>query len=595
MGAIFGIFGDGHIKEAEQIADSLGHRGDTSRIWTVSNNLIFGINYFQKEGKERSRSSDQVLFDGHIDNKKSLLRLVGLGRNIEINEDELVLRLFKKFGGEGFGYISGNFSVAIWDERKKSLLMSCDSWTSKPIYYAQNNGRYIFASEYKALLAIDSIPAIADRQAIQYIQCTKYVMPERTCLKDVNALAGGTWIEIEGFKKEIFRYQDLKINIENRSVEDHSISIRKSFLDSVQKQTESYPVIGISLSSGLDSTITISAVRNLFPERKIHAFTAGISEDDSVFEEAGEVASFYNAKHHKIIFNPDSLPKIIPECIWHMEDPVGREEKLFYYITAREAAKYVQVLLAGHNADALFGGMPRHIIVKLNNKLPIFKRPLDDFYNFTQYGQQPKSILGKAITAAYFRGKNIAPPQVIGSGHFPEGDSIVRRSNQPLNQFLKEVQLYSSNANLTIDKIHAAFNLVFKSPFLDTDFVRSSFEIPDHLKIFRLKQKYILRRAFKGIMPEEMVERKKGLLRLEHSRKFCDVIYQLTQKYLSSNDIKKRNLFSNDYIQNVVKMPKSGIYSTEQIYRIWSILFVEIWARIYLDARGNKENMPNYL
>lgn len=590
MGAIFGIMGNNDTSDFEKLSERLEHRGDTCKVWSVSNKLLWGVRYFKKRNQDYDLPSEPVLFDGFLDNREHLVSLVTAKEKSSVTDEKLIFQLYEKFGPQGLRYVSGQFSVAIWDDRKSKLILACDSWTSRPLYYTYNNGRYLFASEYKSLLAVDSIPALIDRQAIQYIQCTKYVMPERCCIEGIDVLSGGTWVELCDRDKKKFRYQNLRIDIESDSKDAHAESLRKCFIKSVHKQAEPFSRIGVSLSSGLDSTVLMAAIRKNFPERPLHAFTAGISQDDGVFEDAGKVASMFNARHHKIVLNPSDLPELIPEALWYMEDPVGREEKLFYFIIAQEAAKYVPLLLAGHNADALFGGMPRHLIVDFSNKLPFLRKPLEEFYHFTQLGEPPKTLLGKALTTAYYKGTQTLPPNVIGADELPYGSSIARRNRHPLSEFLREVQLFGANANLTIEKIHAAHQVIFNSPFLDTDMVRYSFKIPDRLKIFGLKQKYILRLAFRGVMPEEMVRRKKGLLRLNHNREFCDVIYSMTQRYLSASDVKERDLFDPDYIENISKRPKNGIYTTEQIYRIWSILLVEIWARIYIDARGEWSN-----
>jgi asparagine synthase (glutamine-hydrolysing) len=591
MGAIFGIMGDGNPSELEPFADRLYHRGDDSICWSVSKNLHYGARFFRHGNNDYRIPSYPILFDGFIDNKAELLALLSDKTSEKIEDSELMYRLYEALGAAGLRHVCGQFCIAIWDNKKNKLILACDSWTSRPLYYTRSNGRYLFASEYKALLANDDVPAQPDREAIQYIQCTKYVMPTRCCVEGISALAGGTWVELSENGISIHRYQDLDIHITERSEKRHSTNIQRSLINSVGRQAEPYPIIGVSLSSGLDSTIIMAAVRENYPDRPIHAFTAGVVDDDAVFDDAGRVASHYNAQHHKVIFNPGELTELLPQVIWFMEDPVGREEKLFYYIIAREASKHVPVLLAGHNADALFGGMPRHKVVKLNNKLPWAKKALEDFYHFTQTGIQPKTLMGKILTTAYYRGTHLPPPLVANGGGLPDIASIARDASEPLSEFLKEVQLYSANANLTIEKIHAAHNVIFNSPFLDTNFVRCSFEVPDHLKIHGMTQKYILRRAFDSLMPKEMVGRTKGLLRLEHSGEFCDVLQGLIEQFLSENAINRRNLFDSAYVKSVIKRKKNGLFTTEQIYRIWSMLLVEIWARIYIDARGDRTKL----
>ena len=100
------------------------------------------------------------------------------------------------------------------------------------------------------------------------------------------------------------------------------------------------------------------------PELTLHTFTAGFGADDGGLVAAGEVAHHFGTVHHEVVLAPDDLPELLPHVVWHMEDPIGREEMVFWYLISREAAKHVPLLLCGNLSDLLFAGMPRFIVPK---------------------------------------------------------------------------------------------------------------------------------------------------------------------------------------------------------------------------------------
>jgi asparagine synthase (glutamine-hydrolysing) len=586
VGAIFGIFGEGSPGEVERMGERLKHRGRAIIAWSPSDDVLFGLRCDPAAEAGCVTPSAPILFDGCLNNIDALAASLHPKTDFSGCIGDLIFDLYRAFGAQGFRRISGQFSLALWDAPQKKLILACDFGTIRALYFTWNHGRFLFASEYKALLALDSVRAEPNREAIQYLQCTKYMMPGKCCLENIQAVAGGTWVESDRRKTSIHRYQDFGIHVRDRSDALHARSVKQNLIASARRQVHEYDPIGISLSSGLDSTLTVAAVREAAPEKTLHAFTAGVTADDRVFEEAAEVARLFHADHHQVVFDVAELPQLIPPVVWFMEDPIGREEKFFYYIIAREAKKFVPLLLAGHNADSLFGGMPRHVILKVIAKLPFGRGPLQEFYNFTQLGEPPRTQAGKALVAVYSKGNPIWPPRVMGIDQMPSGSDITRSSSQPLSDFLREAQLSGANANSAIEKLHAANQIVFNSPFMDTDFIRSSFEIPDRLKIRGFRRKYVLHKAFCDSLPSKMVWRKKGFLRLAHDKRFSDVIEGMASDYLSPSAVKSRRLFDYRDVGPIVKRANRGGYSTEQLYRIWSLILIEAWARIFLDRRG---------
>ena len=589
MSAIYGIFGEAHPSELQSMGARLRHRGAGGGIWSPSARVHFGRCIQPDPRAEFTPPVNPIAFDGFIDNRDLVAALLGQPRRhlMRSEDSNLVFELYQKLGPEALQHISGQFAVAIWDPRKQRLILARDSLAIRPLYVVHVSERYLFASEYKALLAIESVPASPNREAIQYLQRTKYVPPGSSCLADVYSVpSGGAYLELGGESNFTRRYRGTKIEHPQRSDEAHACILRESLLEAVRRQTIDRRVIGVSLSGGIDSAVTAAAVRRVAPDRSVHTFTAQLAGADSELSPAAAVASYIGAHHHEVFLPFEDLPALLPLVLWHMEDPIGREEKVLYYVVAREASKHVEILLAGHNADALLGGMPRHLVVKIATSIPLVRSPLQELYRYTQTGSVPRSLMGRALVYWHSKGKPIPPPSVYGAAGIPEPTCFERQAAQPLSALLQRSLFEGPNANDAIERIHAASGLTFNSPFLDADLIRCSLETPDRLKIQGVRQKYILRKASTGLLPEDILNRGKGLPRFKHDTRFCDVLDNLADDLLSRPALTSRGLFDPEYVARIRSRPRRRPYTTEQVYRLWSLLLTELWSRLFLDNRG---------
>jgi asparagine synthase (glutamine-hydrolysing) len=587
MGAIFGIFGEADHAELERMGARLAHRGVEGGVWSVATNVHFGQRFWRAEDDVFTPPTSPIVLAGFIDNQDEIATRLDYAATAEkLSDAELVLELYYKFGAEALRHLSGSFALAIWDARHRHLVLARDVSAVAPLYFTRVGQRYIFASEYKALLAIDSVPARPNRDAIQYLHNTKYVQSDACCLADVFPVPGGMWLEVSASSHVAHRYEELVIKVSECSEATHAETLRQSLLKAAARQTRRYKSIGVALSAGLDSAVTVAALRHAAPEMALQTFTTGFGPDDTDIAEAAAVARHFGTLHHAVFLSSADLPDLLPRMLWHMEDPIGREEKVFYYVLAREAAKYVSVLLAGHNADALFGGMPRHLVFKAAASFALARGPLEELYYYTQTGAPPRSLIGRMLVRAYSRGELLLPPRVLGAVNPPAGAGLPSRVDQPLTALLRESFLWDPNANAAIERIHAAASISFGSLFLDLDLIRCSVTIPDELKIRGLHQKHILRKACTGLLPDAMLRRKKGLLRLRHDKQFCDVLDDLACTLLTQQAVAARALFEPSYVARIRRRPSGGIFRSEQIYRLWSLLLTELWSRLFLDARG---------
>lgn len=327
-------------------------------------------------------------------------------------------------------------------------------------------------------------------------------------------------------------------------------------------------------------------MRHVSPGTEIHTFTAGYGNDDWEIVRAREAAVHFATLHHEIVVGPDALPAVFPEVVRHMEEAAGAEEMTYQFMTAREAARHVSIVFTGHLADMLFAGMPRHKLLKLAISLPPLRGGLEEFFHYTQQRNEPQSLMGKLLVRGYFRDDAGAAVAVIGSLGLPPPHPLNFNAREPLSEQLRTDFLDPSSKLAATFQFHAAHGLEWNSPFMDADVTRTAFQIPDSLKIHGLRQKHILRLASRGLVPEFILERKKGLQRLRADTRLAATLEQLADRYLASPDVKSRGIFRPADIERTRRRPVSGVYTREQVTTLWQLILTEIWARLFIDGRG---------
>jgi asparagine synthase (glutamine-hydrolysing) len=519
------------------------------------------------------------------DSLRERLALAGLRFESDLQE-ELVLRAYENAGPACLGEFNGYFAIAVWDEKERVLTLARDPTGFRPLFVWQEGSKLAFASEYKALLAISDVPSVPDLESLQYLQSRKLIPLGRTLLKDVRAVSPATWVTHRDGRREQHTYWDIPLNVRTAGLTEQASRLREDFMESIRIRTDSSERIGVSLSGGVDSTCIAAALRQQKPNEEIHTFTAGSGPEDEDMHYAAKIADMLGTQHHEVIVGPDMIAETLPEVVWHLEDPIARSETLQYYITARRAREYVDVLLGGQIADGLYAGMPKHKIIRLVQRMPWLRGPLSEFYNYTQTGTPSRSLLGSMLQAIYFHGSVPPVPRIRGGGEIaPPADWP--HGKEMLNQILRAGMLETVPQWLPkIDRLNQAHGLRVYSPFIDKIMIHRAFEISDRWKLRRLKEKYILRQALSGLLPKEFIDRPKYPQRMTYDVLFSQNLEDYAASVLAPADVKERGLFEPSDIARILRRQPGRPYSVEHGMRIWTALCTELWARIFVDHRG---------
>ncbi|HEX2149098.1 MAG TPA: asparagine synthase C-terminal domain-containing protein, partial [Actinomycetota bacterium] len=441
------------------------------------------------------------------------------------------------------------------------------------------------ASEYKALLTVGDLPAQPNRMAIQVIHSTKWLQPGVTCLEGVYPVAPGTWMAVEPGRMHGARFWHLPIAVGHDNEEQHATTLRNSFLETMRQQTRPYQRVGISLSGGLDSAVMAAGARHVAPDKEIHTFSAGYGPDDRELINAARVAQELGTHHHPLVLDPDQLPELLPWMVWHLEEPIGREDITYLYVAAREAARHVDLVLTGFGFDGLFAGLPRHRVADIAMRVPPVAGPLREFYDYTVRSVAPQSLGGRMLKTMYFRGRDFPVPTVLGARPLAPLAGFHSGGDQPLSEFLRRGFLLLPYQS-PVERLYAGAGVRFNAHHTDPSFLAAAFSIPDRLKIKGRTQKYILRKACAGLLPPSILGFGKSFNRLKHDLHLSAVLDRMADELLAPSLVADRGLFDPAYIAALRRRPGRTPYSQERVYRLWSLLLTEMWSRMFLDRRG---------
>ena len=358
-----------------------------------------------------------------------------------------------------------------------------------------------------------------------------------------------------------------------------------------QRASANWPAICASPSSPWTAQSSAASEASVAGSREVHTFSAGYGEDDKELVNAATVAREVGTIHHPVVLDPDDLPGLLPWMVWHLEEPIGREDIAYLFLAAREASQYVDLIVTGFGFDGLFAGLPRHRLVDLSVKYPPVRGPLEEFFDYTFRSVEPRTLGGRALKKAYFRGREFPAPQVLGAPPLTPYSGFPRGGDQPLTNFLKRGFLVLPYQH-PVERLYAGVGMRMNAQHTNPGFLATAFAIPDRLKIHGRTQKYILRRACEGLLPPSILATGKSFNRLKHDTRMSETLDRLADELLSPSAVAHRGLFDPAYVARLRRRSPGRPYSQERAYRLWSLLLTELWAGQFVDRRGAPPRHP---
>ncbi len=547
-------------------------------------------------------SSIQIVFGGEIYNYLELReRLLQKGHRFYTNSDtEVIVHAYEEYGTSCVNHFEGMFAFAIWDASKKRLFLAKDRLGIKPLYYYIKGNRFVFASELKAILEYEGVRRNIDSSALNEFFTYRYVPSERTLIENIYKLLPGHILILKNGKIQTSKYWDLVENITNEPDEYYVEKLRELLRKSVRQRLMSEVPLGVYLSGGLDSSCVVALMSELTDHIKTFSVGFGAEGEDEL-EYARFVSRYFGTDHHELNVGEKDLG-LLPEMVWHMDEPVGDAATLPTYVLSKFVKKQVTVVLAGEGGDELFAGYDNYKIMMLAHN---FSKLLPSFVNC-----------------------NLFP--IIGN-RFPESSNVRRALNllaakNEAEQYLKVLSLFSegelrklgdfnldSNLNnyfpddmrllnkllyfgmktwlpndffVKADRMTMAHAVEERVPILDHNIVEFSFTVPTRLKLKGLTGKYIFKKAMTGLLPGQIINRRKHGFNVPVDYWFRHSLKAVLEQLLHES---KHNYYHKEYVSNLLtRFQKSrGSYNMNFLnaQKLWSILVFEIWHRIFIENR----------
>lgn len=533
-----------------------------------------------------------LVFNGEIYNYKELKKELSDYDFKTESDTEVVLAGFLKWGEKLFPKLRGMFGFSIYDTEEKKLFLVRDFFGIKPIYYFKYEGKIVaFASEIKSMLALPGFAREVNDAAVFNYLSYQYNPLEETFFKGVYKLLPGHYMEIdaETGQGKAKRYWQLEFEPDGKLDEEKAKKkIAQVMKDSVEHHMIADVPVGSFLSGGIDSSIIATLMQKIRGDSKVKTFTVTFG---SVSEgvEARETAEPLGTEHKEISVGSKEYFDAIPKALWHFDEPVADPSALGLYFLSREAAKEVKVVLSGEGADELFGGYN------------IYLEP----YSRRKISWIPEFAL-RLIAHSPIRGRNFArrtlerlEERYIGNAKvfdISEARRIWRGPEQAqysLKDIYSEAKGLSDSAKMQhvdvrtwlvgdilakADKMSMAHSLELRVPFLDTEVARLARVLPDSFKWRGRTTKYLLREAFKKVLPESTRNRRKLGFPTPIREWFGKDSQEAYQTIFNSPYIKEK--LDIGYIREIIGEHRTG--RADHSRKIYLLYCLAVWYNIFI-------------
>ncbi|NUQ66135.1 MAG: asparagine synthase (glutamine-hydrolyzing) [Pirellulales bacterium] len=556
-----------------------------------------------------------VVFNGEIYNYRDLRRrLEGAGHRFRTRSDtETIVHLYEDEGPEVFAHLNGMFAIAIWDANQRQLVLGRDRLGQKPLVYRQERGRLAFASELKSLLEIPDAPREMDPQALDEYLTYQYVPYPRTILRGIAKVPPGHRAVYRDGELSVRPYWQPDFNLEeDRPADEYSSQLRELLTSSVQMRLQSEVPLGAFLSGGIDSTIIVGLMQKLSSE-PVRTFSIGfpVAEYDETHY-ARIVAERLGTIHEEFRVEPDALD-VLPKLVWHYDEPFADSSAIPTWYVSQLTRRHVTVALTGDGGDELFAGYPRYRAVWLAgafDRLPAAaRRVLAGGY----WQKLPASPRQKSIRRRLKRfTESLAMPPIRRYLEWVSIFGEARRADlytedflaslpdaDPL-RFLQQAQQRSSqrdpvtSISLTdlvtylpcdlmtkVDIASMAHGLECRQPLLDYRVVELAARMPLGLKFRRGRGKRIFIDTFADLLPQEVRHRPKMGFGVPLDHWFRGPLSGFAREVLLDSHTVGRGLFREEAVRGLLVDHVAGRF--DHAYRLWSLLFLELWQRRWLD------------
>jgi asparagine synthase (glutamine-hydrolysing) len=498
------------------------------------------------------------------------------------------------------------FACAFWDARTRRLVLARDRFGKKPLFYYQDAHLLLFGSEMKALLAYGGIDRQVNLRALHEYLTYGYIVGEQSILKGIHRLPPAHMLVVQNGQVLCRPYWTFTFQPAARPPDEVEAVERLEELlrQAVRRRLMSDVPLGAFLSGGLDSSMVVAFMAEL-SERPVKTFTVGFEESDySELEDARLVAQHLGTDHHEAVVKPSALD-ILPDLVWHLDEPFGDSSAVPTYYVCRAARQHVTVALSGDGGDEVFAGYTRY--QELDRYINMLKipawvrrgiiRPITRTLPFTCPGWNYLYAMGALRDGALSAGLGLYPyiqEKLYSSdlqrqlrAHItlePMAQLLYQaRHLDPVSryQYLDTLQYLPADILTKVDRMSMANSLEVRSPLLDAPLVEYMATLPVSLKLRDGVSKYIFRKLCSRLLPPAVLTKRKQGFAVPKDRWFQHELRTSAEMILLDPRTLARGYFRQETLLRLLQHHTAGRrdYSTW----IWCLMVLEMWFRRFLD------------
>ena len=603
----------------ERMTDTIRHRGPDDcgyyqDAWASLGHRRLSI--IDVAGGHQPMSNEDgaiwIVFNGEIFNHAELRPVLERNghRYVTRCDTETLVHAYEEHGPDCVRLFRGMFAFAIWDREKRRLFCARDRLGKKPLYYYWDGRTLVFASEIKAILAHPAVSPRFEEALLPEYLAFGYISEERTMFSGIRKLMPGHHLTLdlkaEKPEPEIHPYWEIPAPapVENRKDAEWVGECRERLEETVRMRLMSDVPLGVFLSGGLDSSAIAALMKRQF-DGPVKTFSVGYEERAfSELDYARQVAEAIGSEHHQVIVSMGDFFNALPQLVWHEDEPITWPSSVCLYFVSRLASRQVKVVLTGEGSDEMFGGYARYHFYDVNQRLLRYYGILPAAFRRAVRGW----VAGSGLLSANvrrklqhtFMGREGSFEALYLDNFYSAFPASAPEAYANFQRYWKQTEGWEALARLLYtdqktylvellmkqDQMSMATSIESRVPFLDHEFVEFATRVPARLKVRGGVGKYIVKKAVEGLLPKEIIYRRKMGFPTPLRRWLLDERAHQIYDYLKVPDGLVAAYVEGGKLEQLLERQKRG--AEDATDRIWRLLNLQIWGDLFLTGRRER-------
>lgn len=569
-----------------------------------------------KGGRQPIHNEDKTIwavFNGEIYNYVELRKsLEKAGHQFYTHSDtETLVHLYEEYGEEGVTRLRGMFAYALWDEKRRRLILARDRIGIKPLYYTAAAGRFMFASELKAFFCIPSFQRELNPAAVQQYLMYLYIPGPETIFQGTVELPPAHYLVYEAGNVSVHRYWQIQyISTKEFSIEEWQEQFMVQFRDSVRSHLISEVPLGAFLSGGIDSSAIVGVMAQEL-NKPVETFSVGY-EGASAFQDerkyARLVADRFGTHHYEFVVSPN-IQELLPKLVACFDQPFADSSVIPNYYISELTRHHVTVALSGLGGDEIGGGyerylgmlwaehyrrLPRtlrqHLVEPWIACLPDVgsgRRWIDRLKRFVSSAamEAPDRYAAFVTTFSADEQHRLLMPDFVNGAQPAAAHlltkllSSLKADSLPHQMMLADLRLYLPGDLLPLsDRVSMAHSLEIRVPFLDHPLLELMARVPTKYKISSWTKKILFKKAFANLLPKTILQRKKVGFSVPLALWLRTELKAMMQEILSADEIKHIGYLNHAEVQKLIEEHLAERANHEN--KLWALINLVSWHRM---------------